>query len=117
MPQRSENTKQQNVEMGVSTQCVFLLAETTLCGYNRSMITPRYIADQLGRKELAARLDVGETAVSNAVVRGFFPATWHVLLEQMCRKAGLECPPSLFRMRGFTQDVNTADENQGRAAQ
>ena len=80
------------------------------------MTNARKIADTLGRKAIAERLDVGETAVSNAVVRGWFPATWSKLLEQMCEDAGIDCPPAVFKMRGYTQDVDCNASNQGDAA-
>ena len=70
------------------------------------MITARDIADRLGRRNMADRLEVGETAVSNAVVRGWFPATWSYLLTQMCGEEGIECPPALFKMRGVSHDVD-----------
>lgn len=80
------------------------------------MVTARDIADRLGRKNMAERLEVGETAVSNAVVRGWFPATWSYLLNEMCGEQGVECPPALFRMRGATPDVDCPPTNQGERA-
>src|SRR6056297_748356 len=84
---------------------IVVLRSSTKGGYTAVMITSRDIADRLGRKSIAERLGVGETAVSNAVVRGWFPATWSYLLEQMCNEEGIECPPALFRMRGTSLDV------------
>lgn len=63
-------------------------------------MTAPQIADALGRKNIADALKVGPTAVSNAVVRGAFPASWYVTIAFMCEKEGLPCPPSLFGMRG-----------------
>lgn len=57
------------------------------------------IADTLGRKEIATALDVGLTAVSNAVVKGRFPPSWYVVLLEMCRDASIDCPPELFQMK------------------
>jgi hypothetical protein len=54
------------------------------------------LAQALGRTAMAARLDVGLTAISNATVRGKFPAQWFAVLKQMADEAGVECPMCLF---------------------
>jgi hypothetical protein len=73
------------------------------------------IADALGRADMADALGVGKTAVSNAVVRKRFPATWFLVLSDMCAGKGLECPPDLFDMRPLdgTQNVDGAAKSQG----
>ena len=48
---------------------------------------------------MADALDVGATAVSNAVVRGWFPASWYVTCSALAVLSGIECPPKLFGMR------------------
>lgn len=48
---------------------------------------------------MADALDVGATAVSNAVVRGWFPSSWYVTCSALAVLSGIECPPQLFGMR------------------
>ena len=57
------------------------------------------LADALGRKNIADAVGVGPSAVSNAVVRGSFPASWYLAMAGLAAKAGAECPPALFGMR------------------
>lgn len=63
------------------------------------MTTARDIADAVGRKRLADTLGVGETAVSNAVVRGWFPSAWFLVVKDLADGAAVDCPPALFKMR------------------
>lgn len=63
------------------------------------MTTASQLADALGRKTIADALDVGLTAVSNAVVRGWFPSSWFLVIEALAKDAGVACPPELFKMR------------------
>lgn len=62
------------------------------------MITASELARALGRKNIAEATGVGLTAVGNAVVRGWFPATWFMVLSDLAKKAGQPCPPELFKM-------------------
>lgn len=63
------------------------------------MITTYQFASAIGRKNMADALDVGATAVSNAVVRGRFPASWFARCQALASEAGVDCPPDLFGMR------------------
>ena len=54
------------------------------------------IADALGRRRMAAALGVRTTAVSNAVVRGLFPASWFLAVDALARAEGIACPRELF---------------------
>lgn len=63
------------------------------------MMSAPLIADALGRKAIAEAVGVGETAVSNAVVRGKFPPSWFLVLSEMSKERGVECPPALFGMK------------------
>lgn len=63
------------------------------------MTTASDLADALGRKTIADALGVGLTAVSNAVVRGWFPSSWFLAVKGIADAAGQDCPPELFRMR------------------
>lgn len=78
------------------------------------MMTASELADAIGRKNIADAAKVGPTAVSNAVVRGWFPATWFIVVSNLADRAGVECPPDLFKMVPLdnTQNVNCANENQ-----
>ena len=62
-------------------------------------ITALQLADAIGRKQMAEYLDVGATAVSNAVVRGWFPSSWFLVCKDLAEQAGINCPPALFKMR------------------
>ena len=62
------------------------------------MMTVSELADRIGRKNIAEAAGVGLTAVSNAVVRGSFPATWFIVVSDLAAKVGAECPPCLFNM-------------------
>lgn len=55
----------------------------------------------LGRAELAQRLGVGMTAISNAAVRESIPASWFLVVRAMCMERALECPEYMF---AFTED-------------
>ncbi|PQO23105.1 hypothetical protein C2I36_09555 [Rhodobacteraceae bacterium WD3A24] len=56
-------------------------------------------ADRIGRRRIAEALGIGPTAVSNAVVRGAFPASWFLVLRGLAQDEDIECPSSLFNMR------------------
>lgn len=58
-----------------------------------------HLASVIGRRRMAERLGLLPTAVSNAVVRGSFPASWYIVIKQLADEAGVECPVELFRMR------------------
>lgn len=62
-------------------------------------ITASDIADAIGRKKLAAALQVGETAVSNHCVRGRFPPAWYLAVKTLADRIGCDCPSRLFKMR------------------
>ncbi|WP_319528963.1 hypothetical protein [uncultured Cohaesibacter sp.] len=66
------------------------------------MSTAKSIVADLGAKAVAARLGVGVTAVSNAVVAGSFPSAWWFELTAMGRERGLDVPVSLFRWRSVS---------------
>ncbi|MBU2868972.1 helix-turn-helix domain containing protein [Pacificibacter marinus] len=65
------------------------------------MMTAFDLANAIGRKKIADTLGVGMTAVSNAVVRGSFPASWFLAIQSLSEDLGLEFeyPPELFNMR------------------
>lgn len=71
------------------------------------------LADALGRQSIADACEVGLTAVSNQVVRGWFPASWFLVMQSLAVEAGVECPPSLFRMKGFPPSVDKPSDVQG----
>jgi hypothetical protein len=65
------------------------------------MMTAFDLANAIGRKKIADTLGVGMTAVSNAVVRGSFPASWFLAIQSLSEDLGLEFEykPELFNMR------------------
>ncbi|WP_146589936.1 hypothetical protein [Puniceibacterium confluentis] len=54
------------------------------------------IVSTVGRKNLRTALAVGDTAITNALARGSFPARWYLVVQSECAKHGMECPSSLF---------------------
>lgn len=62
-------------------------------------MTASDLADALGRKIIADALGVLPTAVSNAVVRGWFPSSWFLAVKSLAESRGVECPPELFKMK------------------
>ena len=63
------------------------------------MMKAKTLADALGRKNIAEAVAVTATAVSNAVVRGWFPPSWYVSCKALADEQGKACPPDLFKMR------------------
>jgi hypothetical protein len=60
------------------------------------MMKAETLAEALGRKKMAEALGIGQTAISNAVVRGCFPASWFMVCKSLADEAGADCPPDLF---------------------
>jgi len=83
------------------------------------MITASNFADAIGRMKMAQVLGVGATAVSNAVVRGVFPASWLSACTILASESGQECPPELFGQKGLhnTPNVDSAAKLQGRGTE
>lgn len=54
------------------------------------------LADAVGRREIADAVGVGLTAVSNAITRGSFPASWFFAVEAACRAKGVSCDRQAF---------------------
>ena len=63
------------------------------------MTNASQFADTVGRKKLADAAGVLPTAVSNAVVRGWFPSSWFLTAQSLAAEHGIECPPELFGMK------------------
>ena len=63
---------------------------------NGDMMKANDLAEALGRKNMADALGIGATAISNAVVRGSFPASWFMACKSLADRIGTECPPDLF---------------------
>lgn len=75
------------------------------------MMTAPEFADAVGRKNLATALEVGATAVSNAVTRGWFPSSWFLVAKHLAQVAGIECPPELFKMYSVgSNDTHIVDD-------
>ncbi|WP_277022212.1 hypothetical protein [Paracoccus hibiscisoli] len=76
------------------------------------MTTSHDLADAVGRKKIADALGVLPTAVSNAVVRGWFPSSWFLVVKSMADQVGQDCPPELFKMR--VSDTPNVDASRAR---
>lgn len=63
------------------------------------MDTVQTLIDAVGRDALAARLNVTQSAVSNALARGKMPASWYRTVKEMTDAAGAECPLVLFNWK------------------
>lgn len=78
------------------------------------MTTASILADAVGRKNMADALGVGLTAVSNAVVRGWFPSSWFLAVKALADRRGIDCPPDLFKMKpGASPSVDCPTPVQG----
>ncbi|TNJ48095.1 hypothetical protein FGE21_02195 [Phaeobacter sp. B1627] len=62
------------------------------------MMNVTQIADLIGRKEIADMICVGPTAVSNAIARGAFPASWYLGIRTLCDARNVECRTAWFAM-------------------
>jgi len=60
-------------------------------------------ANTATRRAIEAAVGVGQTAVSNAVVNGKFPASWFNAMEL----AGLQPPRAFFAWKGVDQSVTS----------
>jgi len=65
------------------------------------MMNAETFATALGRKNIAAAIDVKLTAISNAIADGGFPPSWFIACKRLADEAGIECPPCLFKMKGI----------------
>jgi hypothetical protein len=76
-------------------------------------------ADAIGRKEIADAVGVGLTAVSNAVVRQAFPASWFSACQRLAIQKKVPFPADLFQQRGtgIPQDVNPKRFRQDKRSQ
>lgn len=63
------------------------------------MQTLTEIADTLGRDELCRRLNVGETAIFNAIAKGYFPSGWFGVMTILARERGVSIPFDKFNWR------------------
>ena len=66
---------------------------------DRTALNPQTVAaicDQIGRKLIAAELDVRASAVSNAVADNCFPSKWYLVVKRLCAARRIECPDNLF---------------------
>lgn len=58
------------------------------------------LSNALGQRAISERLPkVGQTAVSNAVVRGAFPSSWYLAVRALCDERGIECPDGAFNFK------------------
>lgn len=60
----------------------------------------RAFVNAVGTSELSARLGVGKTAISNAVVRGRFPCSWAYTTALLCAEHGVFFPANGFPWAG-----------------
>jgi len=69
------------------------------------MIRSKDFARAVGRKNMAETLNVGVAAISNAVARGKFPASWFSVCKELAERQGIDCPPSLFSQKSFSEST------------
>lgn len=73
-------------------------------------------ANAVGRRKIATSVDVNMRSVSNAVTRGVFPPAWYISCSRLAAQIGIDCPPSLFGMKGLDPlRVDGIKGNQGNA--
>jgi hypothetical protein len=67
---------------------------------NENPHTALEVADRIGRRQIAAAVGVGTTAVSNAVARDMrFPSSWYLILSRLATEAGFTLAPELCGMK------------------
>lgn len=69
------------------------------------MKTAHDIVQLIGHRNLADMLGVVDTAVSNAVARGMFPAKWYRIVKSECVKIDVDCPDELFNFLEYSEDA------------
>ncbi len=57
------------------------------------------IFKEIGRQRIGESLDIGATAISNAVVDGSLPPSWFPTVRRLGIEAGIEVPERLFSWR------------------
>lgn len=67
------------------------------------MTTVADILNTLGRAEVAKACGVTKFAVKAARSKGFFPASWYLVLRAMCEEHSIECPPDLFSFKSANE--------------
>ena len=87
---------------------------------DETSITVAAICDRVGRKAIAAALNVRATAVSNAVKDDCFPSKWYLVVKSLADGAGIDCPDRLFAFsrpeRGEQECPNISQTEQKGAA-
>lgn len=53
----------------------------------------------IGRNELGALLGVKYSAIGMAVAADRFPASWYLVVSEICEERGIECPMDLFHWK------------------
>lgn len=74
----------------------------------RGMDHAKRIADLIGRQTIARRVGVKYGAVSAAVTRGGFPASWHLIVKDLCAERSVDCPDEAFSFKEPTIDRGAA---------
>jgi hypothetical protein len=62
----------------------------------------------LGRARIAREVGVTVAAVGNAIAEGRFPASWYGVVSKLCADASIECPLTIFAMKGITETESAA---------
>lgn len=68
-----------------------------------------HLADTISRRLIAARVGVGMTAVSTAISRGKFPASWFVEMQALCEERGIDCPVEAFNFKVPSSDTSLSE--------
>lgn len=74
-----------------------LLTNFSLARSLPAMNLAEHIADALGRKRIQLLVGRTQSAVSNAVSAGLFPASWYPVIRDECDRQGVDCPAEAFR--------------------
>ena len=56
----------------------------------------RLLVKQMGRAALIERLGVASSTVSTQINRGWLPARWYAVCDDLSGRAGIDCPRDLF---------------------
>ncbi|MCF7700527.1 hypothetical protein [Loktanella sp. M215] len=63
------------------------------------MTNVREILDRLGRDAVGTALGVTGKSLSAAAVSNRCPSSWWLVLSELCKEQGIECPAKLFTFK------------------
>lgn len=72
------------------------------------MENTKSIVKAIGSATIEKACDVSEYSVRAAKRKGIFPASWFVVLDDLCHDAGIECPRTIFNFKALPHKEGAA---------